>query len=113
MYDVPHLTEGHLGAVRESCRRYGVGRLELFGSTATGAFDPAHSDVDFLVAYPPTYDVGPWMSRVLDLEQALADVLGCKADLVMMSALQNKGFRREAEKTRTVVYDASQVAEVA
>lgn len=31
------------------CERFGVRRLELFGSAATGAFDPAHSDLDFIV----------------------------------------------------------------
>jgi predicted nucleotidyltransferase len=32
--------------VRALCRRYGVRRLELFGSATTGAFDPQRSDVD-------------------------------------------------------------------
>lgn len=110
---VPPLVEAHLDAIRALCRRFGVARLELFGSAATDAFDPDRSDVDFLVAYPADYDVGPWMGRVTDLEQALSDLLGRKVDLVMTSALRNKWFRREAEKTRTVVYDASQIAEVA
>jgi predicted nucleotidyltransferase len=55
----------------------------------------------------------PGWGGVLDLEQALSDLLGRKVDLVMMSALRNRWFRREAEKTRTVIYDAAQVAEVA
>jgi len=110
---IPSLIQAHLDAIRDLCRRYGVARLELFGSAAADAFDPARSDVDFLVTYPPGYDVGPWMGRVLDLEQELSDLLGRKVDLVMISALRNKWFRREAAKTRTVVYDASEVAEVA
>ena len=35
--------------VGELCRRYGVRRLEVFGSAARGSFDPETSDLDFLV----------------------------------------------------------------
>ena len=112
MPSVPRTIEGNLDAIRALCRRYGVARLELFGSAATNAFDPDRSDVDFLVAFPPD-DVGSRFDRVLDLERALSDLLGREVDLVMTSALRNTWFRREAEKTRTVVYDASEVAEVA
>lgn len=38
-------------AVAELCRRYGVARLSLFGSALTAEFDPATSDVDFLVEF--------------------------------------------------------------
>ena len=33
------------------CRRYGVRRLELFGSAATEKFDPARSDLDFILEF--------------------------------------------------------------
>ncbi len=105
--------ERHLPAIRALCREYGVARLDLFGSAATDAFDPERSDVDFLVTYPPDYDFGPWLSRLQDLEGSLASLLGRKVDLVTTSALRNTWFRREAEKTRCVGYDASQDAEVA
>jgi hypothetical protein len=36
-----------------------------------------------------------------------------KVDLVMVGALRNKWFRRLANQTRTVIYDASKIAEVA
>jgi len=50
---------------------------------------------------------------VQDLQQALADLLGHNVDLVMISALRNKWFRRLANETRTIIYDAAQVSEVA
>jgi len=37
------------------CRRYGVRKLELFGSATDGAFDPRTSDLDFLVDFDPGY----------------------------------------------------------
>ncbi|MGI8483867.1 MAG: nucleotidyltransferase family protein [Thermomicrobiales bacterium] len=107
------LIEQHREAILALCRKYGVARLEIFGSAATDAFDPDRSDVDFLVEYPPDYDYGPWLSRFQELEQALAKMLGRDVDLVMTSALRNRWFNREAARTRTVVYDASQISEVA
>lgn len=100
-------------AIEALCRRYGVERLELFGSAASEDFDPKRSDVDFLVRFPPNYNFGPWMSRLQEFEEQLSALLGRGVDLVMESALRNPWFRREAEKTRTVVYDASKDAKVA
>lgn len=107
------LIEQHREAIRSLGREFGIVRLELFGSAATDAFDPERSDIDFIVAYPPDYDFGPWLSRHFDFQERLAALLGRKVDLVMPSALQNRWFNREAAKTRTVIYDASEKSEVA
>src|SRR5690348_14439533 len=107
------LVRTRLGEITTLCREYGVARLELFGSAATDAFDPGRSDVDFLVTYPPGYDFGPWLAKHQDLEAALSTLLGRSVDLVMVSALRKEGFRREADKTRVVIYDAGAVADVA
>jgi predicted nucleotidyltransferase len=106
------LIEEHLNAIRELCREFGVARLEVFGSVMTDEFDDG-SDVDFIVEYPEGYEFGPWAGRLLDLEGRLATLLDREVDLVMSSALNNKWFKREADKTRTVLYDASKVSEVA
>jgi predicted nucleotidyltransferase len=106
------LIADHLDAIRDLCREFGVTRLEVFGSVTTGRFD-AESDVDFIVHYPEDCEFGPWLGRHFELQDRLAALLGRKVDLVMPSALRNKWFRREAEKTRAVLYDASQVSEVA
>ncbi len=98
------LIEQHLDAIRVLAREYGVARLEVFGSAVTDEFDARRSDIDFLVAYPPSYDYGPWLSRLQDLEAALAMLLGRDVDLVTTSALRNTRFRREAGTTRTVIY---------
>jgi predicted nucleotidyltransferase len=105
--------ERHRDVILALCREYGVARLELFGSAATDSFDPDRSDIDFIVEYPPDYDFGPWLTRFQELEEALARVLGRDVDLVMTSALRNRWFNREAAKTRTVIYDASKISEVA
>ena len=46
---LPPLLQAKLEPLRELCERYGVERLELFGSEARGEFDPAKSDLDFIV----------------------------------------------------------------
>jgi len=107
------LIERHLSAILDLCRAYAVVRLEVFGSVMTNAFDSDRSDVDFIVSYPPDYDFGPWLARFQYLEEALADLLDRPVNLVMTSALKNRWFAREAAKTRTVIYDASQISEVA
>ena len=107
------LIERHREAIRQLSRSSGISRLEVFGSAATDEFDPERSDVDFIVAYPPDYDFGPWLSRHFELREQLEALLGTDVDLVMPSALKNRWFRREADRTRTVIYDASEDAEVA
>ena len=41
----------HREELRDLCRRFHVRRLEVFGSAARGDFDPARSDIDFLVEF--------------------------------------------------------------
>ena len=103
----------HLEEIRALCREFGVARLEVFGSVCTPEFDSERSDIDFLVEYPDDYDFGPWLTRFQQLEDALSDLLNQEADLVMTGALRKKWFRREASKTRAVIYDASEISAVA
>jgi uncharacterized protein len=103
----------HRQALAELCRRFGVERLELFGSAATSAFRPGRSDLDFLVRFPSDYDFGPWMARWQEFQEQLAAIVDAPVDVVTESALRNPWFRREAEKTRTLIYDASQDPEMA
>jgi hypothetical protein len=94
-------------ALAELCRRFGVRKLELFGSAATGDFNPIRSDLDFIVEFPPEYDFGPWLSRLSQFERSLASLFGRRVDLIMPSALRNPWFRREADKARVTLYHAS------
>jgi len=63
--------------------------------------------------YPDDYNFGPWLGRLQDFERDLAELIGRDVDVVLPSALNNRWFCREAEKTRTVVYEAGEVREVA
>lgn len=113
MLPVIETLEDNRTALAELCRRFGVRKLELFGSAATGDFNPSRSDLDFIVEFPPDYDFGPWMSRWQEFQEQLSALVNRPVDLVRESALRNPWFRSEANKTRRLIYDASKDAEVA
>lgn len=69
--------------LREVCERYGVVRLEVFGSLATGTAGP-DSDIDLLYTLAPGVRLG-W--AIEDLNVELAGVLGRPVDLVSRRAL--------------------------
>lgn len=100
------LIEKNVQAIRDICRRYGVARLEVFGSASDESFDPARSDVDFLVEFLPDQDLGPWMAHYHDMHDELKSLLGRDVDLVMAGAPRNPWFIREMNRTRKVLYAA-------
>jgi predicted nucleotidyltransferase len=77
-----------LPALASLCRRFGVRRLELFGSAAgdgTG-FDPARSDIDFLVTFLP--DRRDDLAALVDLKDAMEALLGRPVDLIEREAVE-------------------------
>jgi predicted nucleotidyltransferase len=74
-------------ALSDLCRRFGVARLEVFGSAARGGdFDPPRSDADFLVTFTP--DVRNDFATFENLRAALEALLGRPVDLVERSAIE-------------------------
>jgi uncharacterized protein len=100
------LIESKRGLLADLCRLYGVRRLELFGSAATGAFDPGRSDLDFLVEFLPQQDLGPWLRHYFAFRAELERLFGRPVDLVMAGAVKDPHFKRELERTRTPLYAA-------
>ena len=100
------LVQDNVEAIIDLCREYGVVRLEVFGSVCTGEFDPARSDVDFIVEYPPNDDLGPWGARQFELQECLGSLLGREVELFGVSMLSNKWVRAEAAKTRHLLYQS-------
>ena len=105
------IIEAHRAEVHRLCRRFGVQRLDLFGSAAGDTFDPQQSDIDFVVDFVP--DVQPDLfSRYFGLNEALAELFGRKVDLVMAGAMVNPYFIDSVNRTRQPVY-ARPLAEAA
>jgi predicted nucleotidyltransferase len=87
------------------CRRFRVRRLEVFGSAATGAFDPARSDIDFLVEFEDLRQ-GEWADAYFGLLEGLAALFGRPVDLVTVGAVRNPYLLRSIEATRSPLYAA-------
>ncbi len=86
------------------CRRYGVARLEIFGSASRGTdFDPQTSDADFLVEFNRDSGLAPF-DQFFDLAEALRDALGRPVDLVESGTVQNPYLRAAIDRSRELVY---------
>ncbi len=102
---MPAVLSSHCDEIADLCRRYRVRRLELFGSAASGRFDPDASDVDFLVEFQQLAD-GEHADAYFGLLAALQLLLARPVDLVMTRAIRNPYFLEAIEPTRTLVYAA-------
>ncbi len=97
------IIEDNKYSLLELCRRFAVKRLEIFGSAASGRFDPSKSDIDFLVEFE-TAPPGEHAARYFGLLAALQDLFSINIDLVEIKAIKNPYFRKVIESSRVVVY---------
>lgn len=96
------LTE-HRDEVVALCQRFGVRRLAVFGSAVSDEFDPARSDLDFLVEL----DAPEGMSRFdafFGFKESLEALLGYPVDLVDPLALDNPYFAAGVGQTLKELY---------
>jgi hypothetical protein len=91
--------------VSEICRRFGVERLHVFGSTVSGDFSEESSDLDFLVDFNSPDEPG-LADRCFGLLEALERLFGRPVDLVVTRAIDNPYFRKSVENTRKLLYAA-------
>ncbi len=85
------------------CRRAGARRLDVFGSAARGDFDPATSDLDFLVSFddlPPSQ----YSDAYFELKASLESLFGRSVDLLTEANLENPYFRERVNAERKSVY---------
>ena len=94
------IVDSKLTRLQELCRQFGVLRLDLFGSAATGRFDPTRSDLDFLVEFALP-DAGKRYLRFLD---ELEKLFGRKVDLITETDLDNPYLRRQIETERRTLF---------
>jgi predicted nucleotidyltransferase len=94
----------HEEALAALCRRFGVRRLDLVGSAAQGRFDPATSDLDFVVALADAGGPG-YARRYIELAEALEDLFQRPVDLLTERMIGSPHFRAALERTRQRVYE--------
>ena len=96
------LISSNLQSISTLCQIYGVAKLEVFGSAATGRFDPERSDIDLIVTFA---DESPGLARrFVDLAESLEALFGRRIDLVIDKPFKNPYFRSSVNRSRTTIY---------
>ncbi|QPL05950.1 MULTISPECIES: nucleotidyltransferase family protein [Actinomyces] len=70
-----------------ACQEHGAARLHLFGSATTDRFDPASSDLDFLVDFLPGR--ADRLADDLGFLGGLARLTGKPVDVVIAESMRN------------------------
>jgi predicted nucleotidyltransferase len=90
--------------IAELCRTFGIRKLEVFGSAATGSFDPETSDIDFIVDLGEYDDtVG---ARYMGLAAALEELFGRRVDLITTRSIRDPLFMSHVNTQRRTIYEA-------
>ena len=88
--------------VEALCRRFGVRRLDVFGSAARRDFDPARSDVDFLVEFDEATTFRNYFGR----KEALEGLFCRSVDLVEAGTIRNPYLTESIAQSRETVFEA-------
>lgn len=95
----------HRSGIAGICQRYGIQRLEVFGSAARASdFDPAHSDADFLVEFAS--GVQPGLNAIFSAKAELEALLGRSVDLVEPGAVRNPYVLASVNRQRAIIFSA-------
>ena len=95
----------HRAGISAICQRYHISRLEVFGSAARADdFNPASSDVDFLVEFAP--DAQPGLQAFFGAKADLEQLLGRGVDLVEPGAIRNPYVLASINRNREPIYAA-------
>ena len=90
-------------AIADTCRSYGVRRLELFGSAVR---DPEHAnDFDFLVDREET-EPGIYAKTFFGLYDALQKIAGRPIDLVTLHSIRNPYFHKSIDRNKRLIHAA-------
>lgn len=99
------MIEENLQALSALCKKYGVARLEIFGSATSDAFNAETSDLDFLVEFKRLDQMNA-ADQYFGLLEDLEMLFDRKIDLVMARAMKNPYFIRSVEQSRRTLFAA-------
>jgi predicted nucleotidyltransferase len=92
-------------AIAALCRKYGVVRMDVFGSVLRDDYQPGRSDVDLLAEFSPR-DPYSLAGDYFDMLDELRVLLGQPVDLVMVGAIKNPYILADIEKSKQLLYAA-------
>ncbi|HET7090501.1 MAG TPA: nucleotidyltransferase domain-containing protein [Anaerolineae bacterium] len=99
------LLKGQREAIAKICARYGVTRLDAFGSALRDDFKPDESDVDLLVDFGPMEPYAR-VDAYFGMLDELRVLLNREIDLVMAGAVKNPYIARDIERTKQLLHAA-------
>lgn len=88
--------------IAQICQKHGVRQLYAFGSVLTPYFNE-DSDIDLLVDFNKE-GITDYFTNYFDLKYALEALLGREVDLVEDNAIHNPVFRRNVDRTKSMIY---------
>jgi predicted nucleotidyltransferase len=100
------IVQAKVEALVALCNERGVRRLALFGSAASGSFNPTSSDLDFIVEFQPV-SPAQHADNYFGLQEDLERLFGVPIELVEPGPIHNPYFRQAIEKTQVLLYAAS------
>ena len=80
--------------------------MVLFGSAATGSFDPGTSDLDVLAEFEPM-SPARHADSYFGLLAALEKLFGVAVDLIEPGPIRNPYFRQTVQATQVVLFEAA------
>ncbi len=95
----------HADKISSLCRKFGVARLDVFGSAARSDFDPISSDIDLIASFTNTSEPG-YADRYLDFAESLEALFGCKVDLLTPGAIRNQRFAETIKRESVPIYES-------
>jgi hypothetical protein len=102
---VVSVLESKREAIAKLCARYGVARLEVFGSALRDDFRRDKSDLDLLVEFAPMEPYAR-VDAYFGMLDDLRALLNREIDLVMTGAVKNPYLARDIERTKQLLYAA-------
>ena len=100
---LPELLQGKLEPLRQLCERYGVVKLELFGSAAKGMFDPKSSDIDLIAEFNNRRQAD-YAARFLAFADGAEELFGRHVDLLTEAMIKNPYFKQDVDESRILLY---------
>ena len=97
------LIELNMTKIIDLCRLYRVKTLAVFGSILTDRFNE-NSDVDILVNFDDNVTYHTYSDNFFGLYHALRALFGREVDLVDETAIKNKYFKEEVDRTKHLIY---------
>jgi len=95
--------EAKKDAIASLCHEFKVRRLDVFGSALGRDFDPALSDVDFVVDFLPISE-HDLLDCYFGLKQGLESLFARPVDLIERDTLRRERLRKIVDQERVQVY---------